>query len=85
MAGGQQVGGPVLKGMLSKLAGRSLRVLAHAGTQDATNSFKAYSTGFVRSAGIDSRSGLEIGIELTAKAKRMGLPVAEIPGGESGD
>jgi len=79
MAGGQQVGGPVIKGMLSKLAGRSLRVLAHTGTQDATNSFKAYSTDFVRSVGIDSRAGFEIGIELTAKAKRMGLPVAEIP------
>src|SRR6266567_450653 len=79
MAGGQQVGGPVLKGMLSKLAGRSLRILAHTGTQDATNSFKAYSTEFVRAVGIDSRAGFEIGIELTAKAKRMGLPVAEIP------
>ena len=29
--------------------------------------------------GIDSRAGFEIGIELTAKAKRMGQPVAEIP------
>ena len=79
MPGGQQVGGPVLKGMLSMVAGRSLRVLAHTGTRDATNSFKAYSTTFVREVGIDSRHGFEIGIELTAKAKRMGLPVAEIP------
>jgi len=79
MAGGQQVGGPVLKGVLSKFAGRSLRILAHTGTRDATNSFKAYSTEFVRAVGIDSRAGFEIGIELTAKAKRMGLPVAEIP------
>jgi dolichol-phosphate mannosyltransferase len=79
MAGGQQVGGPVLKGMLSGIAGRSLRLLAHTGTRDATNSFKAYSTEFVREAGIDSRNGFEIGIELTAKAKRLGRPVAEIP------
>jgi glycosyltransferase involved in cell wall biosynthesis len=79
MPGGQQVGGPVLKGTLSRLAGRSLRVLAHTGTRDATNSFKAYSTSFVREVGIDSRDGFEIGIELTAKAKRLGLPVAEIP------
>ena len=79
MAGGQQVGGPVLKGFLSKAAGRSLRLLAHTGTRDATNSFKAYSTDFVREVGIDSRDGFEIGIELTAKAKRLGLPVAEIP------
>ena len=79
MPGGQQVGGPLLKGLLSKTAGRSLHALARTGTQDATNSFKAYSTEFVRQVGIDSRSGFEIGIELTAKAKRLGLPVAEIP------
>jgi dolichol-phosphate mannosyltransferase len=79
MAGGQQVGGPVLKGMLSGMAGRSLRLFAHIGTRDATNSFKAYSTDFVREVGIHSRGGFEIGIELTAKAKRLGRPVAEIP------
>jgi dolichol-phosphate mannosyltransferase len=79
MAGGQQVGGPVLKGMLSKMAGRSLRLFAHIGTRDATNSFKAYATDFVREVGIDSRDGFEIGIELTTKAKRLGRPVAEIP------
>ena len=79
MPGGQQVGGPVLKGTLSRLAGRSLRTFAHVGTRDATNSFKAYSTAFVRQVGIDSRDGFEIGIELTAKAKRLRLPVAEIP------
>ena len=79
MPGGQQVGGPGLKGMMSKSAGRSLRLFAHIGTRDATNSFKAYSTEFVRSVGIDSRDGFELGIELTAKARRMRLPVAEIP------
>jgi dolichol-phosphate mannosyltransferase len=79
MAGGQQVGGPRVKGMLSGLAGRSLKLLAHTGTRDATNSFKAYSTEFVRAVGIDSRDGFEIGIELIAKARRLGRPVAEIP------
>ena len=79
MPGGQQVGGPGLKAMMSRSAGRSLRLLAHIGTRDATNSFKAYSTAFVRSVGIDSRDGFELGIELTAKARRMRLPVAEIP------
>jgi dolichol-phosphate mannosyltransferase len=79
MPGGQQVGGPILKGMMSRAAGRSLRIFAHIGTRDATNSFKAYSTEFVRAVGIDSRDGFEIGLELTAKAKRMRLPVAEIP------
>ncbi len=51
---------------------------ARVGTQDATNSFKAYSTEFIREVGIDSRSGFEIGLELTAKARRLRRPVAEI-------
>ena len=78
-AGGQQVGGPLLKGILSRSAGRSLGRLARVGTFDATNSFKAYSTEFVREVGIDSRSGFEIGLELTAKARRLRRPVAELP------
>ncbi len=79
MAGGQQVGGPRFKSFLSRSAGRSLHVFADAGTRDATNSFKAYSRRFVQDVGIDSRDGFEIGLELTAKARRLRLPVAEIP------
>ena len=76
---GQQVGGPALKGLLSRLAGLSLFYLARVGTRDATNSFKAYSTAFVRRVGIESDRGFEIGIEMVAKARRARLPVAEIP------
>lgn len=79
MPGGQQVGGPRFKGFLSRTAGSSLQLLTNAGTRDATNSFKAYSKHFVTDVGIDSRDGFEIGLELTAKARRMRLPVAEIP------
>jgi len=79
MPGGQQVGGPALKRHMSRLAGRTLKRFARIGTRDATNSFKAYSTDFVRQVGIDSRAGFEIGLELTAKARRLRLPVAEIP------
>jgi glycosyltransferase involved in cell wall biosynthesis len=78
-SGGRQVGGPLIKGLLSRAAGRSLHLLARVGTRDATNSFKAYSTAFVREAGIDSRRGFAIGIELTAKARRLRRPVAELP------
>ena len=77
--GGQQVGGPLLKGLISRSAGRSLGVLARVGTRDATNSFKAYSTEFVREVGVHSTSGFEIGLELTAKARRLRRPVAELP------
>jgi glycosyltransferase involved in cell wall biosynthesis len=79
MVGGRHVGGPAAKRVLLRLAGRSLQWLARPGTCDAANSFKAYSADFVTVAGIDSRRGLEIGIELTAKARRLRLPVAELP------
>jgi glycosyltransferase involved in cell wall biosynthesis len=78
-AGGQQVGGPFMKGLLSRGAGKSLGLLGRVGTKDATNSFKAYSTDFIREVGIHSRSGFEIGLELTAKARRLRRPVAELP------
>jgi dolichol-phosphate mannosyltransferase len=79
MRGGQQVGGPGLKGSLSRLAGTSLHLFARVGTHDATNSFKAYSTEFVRQVGIVSDAGFEVGLELVAKARRLRLPVAEVP------
>ena len=79
MSGGQQIGGPMMKSQLSRLAGLSLYWFARVGTRDATNSFKAYSVEFVRDVHIDSDTGFEIGIELVAKARRLRQPVAEIP------
>lgn len=79
MKGGQQVGGPLLKRTMSRTAGISLHVLARVGTRDATNSFKAYDRAFVRSVGIESDAGFEVGLELVAKARRLRLPVAEVP------
>ena len=79
MSSGQQIGGPPLKSLLSRLAGLSLHWFARVGTRDATNSFKAYSTAFVRDVGIASETGFEIGIELVAKARRLRLGVAEVP------
>lgn len=79
MPGGQQIGGPRLKKLMSQSAGTSLHLFAGVGTRDATNSFKAYSTEFVRGVGIESRDGFEIGIELVAKARRLRQPIAEIP------
>jgi dolichol-phosphate mannosyltransferase len=77
--GGQQVGGPWFKGFLSRMAGLTLHWFARVGTRDATNSFKAYSTEFLRRVGIQSEAGFEMGIEMVAKARRLRLPVAEIP------
>jgi len=76
---GQQVGGPAVKRMLSRAAGLSLYWFARVGTRDATNSFKAYDRAFVQRVGIESDTGFELGLEMVAKARRLRLPVAELP------
>jgi hypothetical protein len=69
----------LLAAALSRFAGWSLQLLARPGTCDATNTFKAYSAQFARSVDVESARGDQIGIELTAKARRLRLPVAEVP------
>lgn len=78
MPGGQQVGGPRIKKFLSRSAGLLFSALTGVGTKDPTNAYKAYSKAFMSQVGIDSLHGFEMGIEMTAKARRLGLPVAEI-------
>lgn len=77
--GGQQVGGPFLKRLMSRGAGLSLYWIARVGTRDATNSFKAYDLDFVRRVGVESDTGFELGLEMVAKARRRREPVAELP------
>jgi dolichol-phosphate mannosyltransferase len=78
-SGGRQVGGPVVKRTMSRLAGLSLQLLARVGTKDATSNFKAYSKPFVQAVGIESEQGFEVAIELVAKARRLRRPVTEVP------
>ena len=54
MRGGHQIGGPLIKQILSRGAGLSLHYLAGIPTHDATNSFKIYSKRFLRKTKIDS-------------------------------
>ena len=69
MPGGKQIGGPWLKGLLSRLAGVSLHRLTGLPTHDPTNSFKAYKTEFLRRTPIESTAGFCLGIELAVKAR----------------
>jgi len=79
MPGGQQIGGPRLKKFLSRNSSRILRIIGGLGIHDATNSFKGYSLEFINQVGIESGHGFEIGLELTAKAHRRKLLIAELP------
>jgi glycosyltransferase involved in cell wall biosynthesis len=79
MKGGAQIGGPALKGMLSRAAGVSLHALAGLPTHDATNSFRAFRKSFLDATPIESTHGFTFAIELTVKAYAQGKKIAEVP------
>jgi dolichol-phosphate mannosyltransferase len=79
MRGGRQLGGPPLKRFLSRAAGLSLRALTRFPTHDATNNFRLYDAALVNELGIESTGGFELALELTAKAFRRGVKIAEVP------
>lgn len=79
MKGGQQLGGPFLKTMLSRLAGVSAFYLTGIPTHDITNSYRMYSKALLDQIKIESQGGFEIGLEITVKAYLKGLKICEIP------
>jgi hypothetical protein len=79
MEGGKQIGGPWLKGLLSRTAGLTLHWLAGLPTKDATNSFKMYRTAFLQKLQFESTGGFEIGMEAVVKAYAAGARIAEVP------
>lgn len=79
MKGGQLIGGPFLKQLLSRLAGTSLCWFRGLPTHDATNAFKIYDSDMVKSFTVESRGGFELNLELTVKAFLTGHRIAEVP------
>lgn len=90
MRGGRQHGGPLIKGMLSRLAGVSLFACGALPVHDPTNSYKAYRRDFLEEVDVESEQGFTVSLELTVKAAAAGRAVREVPaswhdrsGGES--
>lgn len=79
MKGGRQLGGPLLKRTLSRLAGLSLHHVAGIATHDPTNNFKIYSRRLLDRTHIESSAGFELALELTVKAHVSGMKIAEVP------
>ncbi|MDP9175483.1 MAG: glycosyltransferase family 2 protein [Planctomycetota bacterium] len=79
MKGGQQIGGPKIKGALSRVAGLTLYWFTGLPTHDPTNSFKAYRREFLLRTPIESEAGFCLGLELTVKAHFSGSRVEEVP------
>lgn len=79
MPGGRQIGGPLLKGLMSRVAGVSAHWVSGVPTHDITNSFKMYSRQVLDRIPVESTGGFELGLELLTKAYLMGLRIAEVP------
>jgi hypothetical protein len=74
MKGGGQVGGPLLKRLMSRAAGLSLHWFARVPTHDPTNNFKLYSRRFLESTTIESTAGFELALELTGEGDAGAAP-----------
>ena len=79
MRGGRQIGGPLIKGLMSRFAGLTLHYFAKVPTHDATNSFKLYKKSFVQEQTIESNGGFELGLELVVKAYLQNKIISEVP------
>jgi glycosyltransferase involved in cell wall biosynthesis len=79
MPGGRQVGGPLLKRLMSRAAGLTLHWFAGVRTHDPTNNFKLYARRFLDAVTIESTAGFELALELTVKATLDGRKVDEVP------
>jgi dolichol-phosphate mannosyltransferase len=79
MKGGRQIGGPVLKKLMSRAAGISLHLLTGIPTHDISNSFKMYKTDLFREITMESTGGFEIGMELLIKSYLKGHRITELP------
>jgi glycosyltransferase involved in cell wall biosynthesis len=79
MRGGHQIGGPVLKRLMSRTAGLSLHWLAGVPIHDPTSNFKLYSRRFLDTVTIESTAGFELALELSVKATLAGRRLAEVP------
>lgn len=79
MRGGKQLGSPLLKRTLSRLAGTSLYYLRRVPTHDVTNNFKLYSRQLLYDIEIASEGGFEIAMAITLRAHKGGYVVRELP------
>lgn len=79
MPGGRQIGGPLVKRVLSRVAGLTLHWFGRLPIHDPTSNFKLYSRHFLDSVRIESQGGFELALELSVKAALAGRRMAEVP------
>ena len=70
---------PLMKSILVRLGSFSLYCLSCIPVMDASNGFRLFSSSYLKSIQIESTKGFTYSIELLVKARRLRLPIAEIP------
>jgi dolichol-phosphate mannosyltransferase len=78
MPGGVQHGGPWLKTLMSKTAGKFIGLLGFP-TSDPTNNFKLYDGQWLADQKIESVGGFEIALELCYKAHATNKKITQLP------
>lgn len=77
--GGKQLGGGLMKTILSKIAGLATPLLLGIPTSDLTNGFKMYRKSLLDKINIESKGGWEFAMEILIKAHFMGFKITETP------
>lgn len=77
--GGKQLGGGLVKSILSKVAGLSTPILLGISTSDLTNGYKMYKKTLVKKIKIESKGGWEFAMEILVKAHFLGFKITETP------
>lgn len=77
--GGKQLGGGLVKTVLSRIAGLTTPLLLGIPTSDLTNGFKMYRNSLLGKINIESQGGWEFGMEILIKAHFMGFKITETP------
>lgn len=78
-SGGQQIGGPFLKSLMSKTAAKILYYFAALPTLDPTNNFKLYRRKIFDEISIESKGGFELALEIVVKAREKNFVILDIP------
>lgn len=76
---GRRIGGPIFKGLLSRISCISLHIFTKIPTKDATNAFKAFRKDLFNDIKIESVGGFELPLEITVKAFVLNKKITEIP------
>lgn len=77
--GGKQLGGGLVKTILSRIAGLATPILLGIPTSDLTNGFKMYNNSVLDRIDIESEGGWEFAMEILIKAHFMGFKITETP------